>query len=101
MLGYVERLKTWRPQNPFIGMEPDASGHYTTMGLGDRELVAHSRSEVELQRRAGFSLNGATTRRITLCYDGASPVGFVLRYMTGETELVTSLEAYKSMYCSR
>ena len=99
MMRYVERLRTWSPQSPFAG-EPDAEGHYPTLGLGDRELIAHSRDEVFLHRRNGFSMNGVTHRRVTACYDGDSPVGFVLRYVTGEKEVATTLEAYKSMYCA-
>lgn len=99
ILRYVARLETYSPQSPFTG-EPDAAGHYLTLGLGDREIVPRSRDEVFLQRRNGFSMNGVTHRRVTACYDGDSPVGFVLRYMTGETEVATTLEAYKSMYCA-
>lgn len=99
MVEYAGKLATYAPQNPFTGLAPDAHGHYPSV-LRDEEPIARSRNDVELQRRSGFSLNGATTRRITLCYDGASTMGFVLRYVTGETEVVTTLEAYKSMYCA-
>jgi hypothetical protein len=89
ILSRVEDLKSYTPKNPFTG-EPDAAGHYLSAGLGDREPVAHSRDEVFLQRRAGFSMNCVTTRRVTACYDGDSPVGFVIRYVTGENEVATT-----------